>query len=143
MAAQDRIQAAKAYVAALSTGDRAAAQTAAPHLAQNVTSQLGQRTFEGHDEVLKRITGNWPLTPVYKKGVWGDPRAEEDTVKVGGQMSPVGAGPQAVNLTFWFDASDKINKVLQENLTSLPLHEGDKLPQFAKERINNALANDT
>src|SRR5437870_1974984 len=128
MSAAERIEAARAYVRALSTGERAAAQTAAPHLAKDVEVQVGNRKFEGYEEALKRITGNWPLTPVYKKGVWGDPRVEDDSVKVGGQMAPVGAGPSAVNLTFWFNPSDQIARVLQENLASQQLHEGNALP---------------
>jgi hypothetical protein len=143
MAAQDRIDAARTYVEALRTGDRAAAQAAAPHLARDIVVKVGQRQFDGHDEVLKRITGIWPLTPVYRKGAWSAPRAADGSVVVSGKMAPVGAGPTAVNLTFWFNDADQISRVEQENQMTQPLVETDVLPDFVKERVDNALANDT
>lgn len=143
MAAQQRFEAARAYVKALSTGERPAAAAAAPHLAKDIAVQVGNRTFDGYDEALRRITGAWPLTPVYRKGTWGDPREDDGAVKVSGQMAPVGAGPSAVNLTFWFNEADQISRVEQENLATQQLHEGATLPDFVKTRVNNALANDT
>jgi hypothetical protein len=143
MTTQNRIVAARAYVEALRSGERAAAQAAAPHLATDIVVKVGQREFTGHDEALKRITGVWPLTPVYRKGTWSDPRAEADSVAVSGKMAPVGAGPTAVNLTFWFNDADQISRVEQENQITQPLVETDVLPDFVKERVNNALANDT
>jgi hypothetical protein len=143
MATQDRIAAVRAYVEALRTGERAAAQAAARHLAQDIVVKVGQRQFEGHDEALKRITGVWPLTPVYRKGTWSDPRVEDSAVVVNGAMAPVGAGPTGVNLTFWFNDADQISRVEQENQMTQPLVETDVLPGFVKQRINNALANDT
>ena len=139
----DRIDAARAYVEALRTGDRSAAQAAAGFLAKDIVVQVGERRLEGHDEALKRITGVWPLTPVYRKGTWSDPRAEDGCVKVTGQMAPVGFGPATVNLSFWFNDSDLIARVEQKNLMTQPLVQTDVLPDFVKERVANALANDT
>lgn len=143
MPIEKRIAAAQAYVDALRTGDRAAAQAAAPHLGKDIVVQVGQRTFEGYDEALKRITGVWPLTPVYRKGTWPAPQAEDGQVKVNAQMAPVGAGPSVVNLTFSFNDQDEITRVEQENVIGTPLIESDKLPSFVKQRINSALANET
>ena len=77
MATQERLAAAAAYTKALSTGDRGAADAAAPHLAQDIVVQVGNRTFDGYDEALEHITGIWPLTPVYRKGDWGRARRGE------------------------------------------------------------------
>src|SRR6266571_95353 len=139
----DRIDAAQAYVDALRTGDRSAAQAAAGFLAKDIVVQVGERLFEGYGEALNRITGVWPLTPVYRKGTWGDPRAEDECLKVDGQMAPVGFGPTNVNLTFWFNDADQIARVEQQNVMTQPLVETDVLPDFVKDRINNALANET
>ena len=70
MAIKERLVAADAYAKALATGDKAAAQVASKYIAQDVVSTVGNRTFEGHDEVLSRITGVWPQTPVYRNGTW-------------------------------------------------------------------------
>ncbi len=143
MTIQNRIEAAEAYVKALSTGDSAAAQAAARHLAKDIVVQVGPRTFDGYEEALKRITGVWPLTPVYRKGTWPAPQVQGDRVTVNANMAPVGAGPTAVNLSFSFNDADQITLVEQENLVTQPMNETDKLPDFVKTRINNALANDT
>ncbi len=140
---QKRIEAARAYVDALRTGDHAIAAKASPHLAKDITVQVGPRKFEGHDEALKRITGVWPQTPVYRKGTWPAPVEEGDKVAVRATMMPMGAGINNVNLTFSFNSSDQISGVVQENVVTNPLHETDKLPDFIKARVNNALANDT
>src|SRR6266571_8577422 len=107
----DRIDAAQAYVDALRTGDRSAAQAAAGFLAKDIMVQVGERTFEGYEEALNRITGVWPLTPVYRKGTWGDPVAEDGRFTVEGRMAPVGFGPTNVNLTFSFNDADQITRV--------------------------------
>jgi hypothetical protein len=58
-------------------------------------------------------------------------------------MAPVGAGPTEVHLKFWFNDADQINKVDQQNVIGQPLVETDNLPDFAAQRVNDALANDT
>ena len=142
MATQERLAAAEAYVKALSTGDRAAADAAGPHLAEGIVVQVGNRSFTGCDEALEHITGIWPLTPVYRKGEWGAAAEEDGAVVVRGKMKPVGAGPSAVNLTFTFNDGDKISQVNQENVIGTELFETDVLPDFVCEAVNSALAND-
>lgn len=143
MEMQTRIEAARAYVEALRTGDRDAAQAAAPHLAEDIVVQVGKRKFEGNKEALRRITGTWPSTGIYRKGSWGDPWVDGSDLKVSGQMGPVGNGLAQVNLTFGFSESDQINRVEQENLNAQVLFEGDTLPDFVRARVNHALANET
>ena len=138
-----KLEAAKAYVEALRTGDHEAAKRAAPHLAKDVVVTAGQRKFEGYDEVLKRITGAWPNTPVYIKGDWSDINNEGNKVHVHGEMKPVGAGPKGVNLTFSFNDQNQITAVDQELEAAAGLVETNEIPDFVARRVNNALANDT
>lgn len=143
MATQERLAAAKAYVDALSTGDRDAASVASEHLAKDVVVTVGPREFAGHDEALARITGVWPMTPVYRKTTWPAPLDAGDHVTVDAQMAPVGAGPTEVHLKFWFNDADQIAKIEQQNVIGQPLVETHALPDFAAQRVNDALANDT
>jgi hypothetical protein len=139
----EQIAAAQAYVVALRTGDKQAAKVASAHLADEVTLKVGPREFSGHDGVLARITGVWPLTPVYRKTTWPAPTEVGDHVTVNAQMAPVGAGPTEVHLKFWFNDAGQISRVEQDNVVGTPLVETDKLPDFVKSRVDGALANDT
>jgi hypothetical protein len=141
--ATEQIAAAQAYVDALSTGDKGKAQAASPFLAADVTLKVGPREFAGHDDVLARITGVWPMTPVYRKTTWPAPTDAGDYVAVDAPMAPVGAGPTEVHLKFWFNDAGQISAVEQENVIGTPLVETDKLPDFVKSRVDGALANDT
>ena len=143
MANERQLAAAKAYVDALSTGDHALAKVASPYLAQDIVVTAGQRTFEGHDEALARITGVWPQTPVYRKTTWPAPVDAGDHVTVDATMARVGAGPTEVHLEFRFNDADQITAVDHQNVMGQPLVETDKLPEFVKSRVNGALANDT
>jgi hypothetical protein len=143
LASEKRVIAAQAYVEALRTGDRAAAQAVAPHLAQDIVVRVGPRQFEGHAEALKRITGVWPLTPVYRKGSWGEPQVSGSGVRVAGKMAQVGAGPTSVTLSFAFNDADQITRVEQQNEAAQPIVEADTLPDFVVQRVDQALANDT
>jgi hypothetical protein len=139
----EQIAAVQAYVNALSTGDKQAAKAASPHLADDVTLKAGPREFSGHDDVLARITGVWPMTPVYRKTTWPAPTEAGDHVAVDAPMAAVGAGPTEVHLKFWFNDAGLINRVEQDNVIGTPLVETDKLPEFVKSRVNGALAADT
>ncbi len=143
MPTAERLTAADAYAKALATGDRGAATVASKHIAKDVVSTVGTRTFEGYDEVLSRITGVWPQTPVYRNGTWGAAKESGSDVVVNATMKPVGAGPAEVNVTFSFNDADQINKVNLENIVKTQLVETDVLPDFITTRINGALANDT
>ena len=126
-----KLEAAKAYV------------EAAAHLAKDVVVTQSPRRFEGYDEVLRRITGAWPNTPVYIKGDWSDIREEGDKVVVRAVMRPVGAGPKGVNVTFSFNDQNQISEVVQELIPGAGLVETTEIPDFIARRVNGALANDT
>lgn len=142
--AHNRLEAAQAYVEALRTGNHQAAIVAAKYLAKDILVSVGQKErHEGYEEVLKRITGPWPNTPVYIKGDWSDIREEDNQIKVRAKMKPVGAGPSGVHITFSFNEAGEIARVEQENLPGARVVETNALPDFIKKRVNNALANDT
>src|SRR5207253_5586353 len=101
-----RTRAAEAYIKALRTGEPSATQRASQYLADDVVLATGQDEISGHDNVLKRITGQWPLTPVFQHAGFSAPREENGTLSVEGEIPPMGAAPQKLSLTFTFDGSD-------------------------------------
>src|SRR5216683_2179297 len=110
-----RIQAAEAYLKALRTGEPSATQRASQYLADDVVLATGQDEISGHDNVLKRITGQWPLTPVFQHAGFSAPREENGQVKVEGELPPMGAAPQKLSLKFSFDGgSNKIKRIEQQ-----------------------------
>jgi general stress protein 26 len=141
--------AAEAYVRAMRTGEFPAVQEASKHLAQDVKLNgapvfgRGPTTIEGHDAVLHRISGEWPNTPVYKKGFWSEPKEDGDQVKVTASFPAMGAAPAAVNLTFSFNAQDQITQIDQEIVPQPRPEPTDTIPDSARGLINGALANNT
>ena len=140
-----RERAAEAYVQALRTGETPATAAAAAFLAKDVVLQGASRAGDitGYDDVLHRITGQWPNTPVYVKGYWSTPRSENGQVKVSVSFPGMGAAPEAVNLTFSFNDTDQINRVDQEIKPQARPEQTDTIPDTARGTINAALANDT
>src|SRR3979411_2555677 len=115
-----RTEAAEAYVKALRTGEPSATQLAGQYLADDVVLAAGQDEISGHDNVLKRITGQWPLTPVFVHAGFSAPREENGQVKVDAEFPPMGAAPQKLSLTFGFDSNDKILRIDQQQHAAPP-----------------------
>jgi hypothetical protein len=138
-----RIQAAEAYVKALRTGEPSATQAASQYLADDVVLATGQDEITGHANVLKRITGQWPLTPVFVHAGFSAPREQDGQVKVDADFPPMGAAPQKLSLTFSFNGSDKIKRVEQQQQAAPPQPPSETLPGFVRGIINGALANGT
>ena len=69
-----RTQAAEAYVKALRTGEPSATALAGQALAEDVVLKTANDEISGRDKVLARITGQWPMTPVYVQGFWSAPQ---------------------------------------------------------------------
>src|SRR5215211_823968 len=115
-----RSQAAEAYVKALRTGEPSATQHASQYLADDVVLTTAQGEVSGRDEVLKRITGQWPLTPVFQHAGFAAPQEENGRVKLEADFPPMGAAPQKLSLTFSFDGSDKIQRIEQEQQAAPP-----------------------
>ena len=149
MTSSKRERAVEAYIQSLRTGEFPAVENASRYLAEDVVLKgapvWGRQgaNIEGKKDVLYRITGQWPNTPVYVKGFWSAPQPEGDKLKVTATFPAMGAAPAAMSLSFGFNANDLINEVLQE-ITPQPRPEPtNTIPDSARGLINGALANDT
>jgi Pyridoxamine 5'-phosphate oxidase len=138
-----RTEAAEAYVKALRTGESSATQLAGQYLADDVVLATGQDEVTGHANVLKRITGQWPLTSVFVHAGFSAPREEDGQVKIDAEFPPMGAAPQKLSLSFSFNGSDKIKRVEQQQQAAPPQPPAETLPGFVRGIINGALANGT
>jgi hypothetical protein len=140
-----RVQAAEAYIKALRTGEPSATQLASQYLADDVVLATGNDEIVGKDNVVKRITGQWPLTPVFQHAGFSAPQETDGEVKLEGELPPMGAAPQKLSLTFAFDGSDgsKIKRIEQQQHTAPPQPQSETIPGFVRGIINGALANGT
>lgn len=138
-----RLQAAEAYVKALRTGEPSATQTAATYLADDVVLVTAQGEVSGRPNVVQRITGQWPLTPVYQHAGFSTPRQDGETLTVEGELPPMGAAPRAIKLTFAFDGSDKVKRIEQQQEMLPPQPPATAIPGFVRGIINGALNNGT
>jgi hypothetical protein len=138
-----RTQAAEAYIKALRTGEPSATQLASQYLADDVILVTGNDEITGHDNVLKRITGQWPLTPVFQYAGFSSPQESDGQVRVDGELPPLGAAPQKISLTFAFDGGSKIKRIEQQQQAAAPQPQSDTIPGFVRGIINGALANGT
>jgi hypothetical protein len=140
---QGRASAVEAYVQAMRTGEGSAAARASTFLAPDVVLSTGREEVGGRDEVARRITGQWPLTPVYLHGSWSAPRVDGDAVTMRAEFGMFGAAPKAVDLRFSFDAEERISRVEQRTEAATPPPTTDTIPDFVRGLINGALANGT
>jgi hypothetical protein len=138
-----RTQAAEAYIKALRTGEPSATQNASQYLADDVILATANDEITGHDNVLKRITGQWPLTPVFQHAGFSAVREEDGQVRADAEFPPFGAAPQKLSLTFSFNGSDKIKRIEQSQQAAPPQPPAETIPGFVRGIINGALANGT
>jgi hypothetical protein len=138
-----RTQAAEAYIKALRTGEPTATQAASQYLADDVVLVTGNDEITGHANVLKRITGQWPLTPVFQHAGFSAAQESNGQVKLEGELPPMGAAPQRISLTFTFDGGDKIKRVEQQQQAAPPQPQSETIPGFVRGIINGALNNGT
>jgi hypothetical protein len=137
-----RTQAAEAYIKALRTGEPSATQAASQYLADDVVLATGNDEVTGHANVLKRITGQWPLTPVFQHAGFSTPQESNGTVVAEGELPPMGAAPQKIALTFSFDGSGKIKRIEQKQQAA-SAQTFETIPGFVRGIINGALNNGT
>ena len=143
----NKLQAADAYVLALRTGEIPASKNASQYLAPDVVLTIGagarKTTVSGYDDVLARISGEWPNTPVFVRGFWSAARLDGDKARVDATFPPMGAAPAEVHLTFSFNGDGKISAVDQEIVAQPPAQPTDTIPDNARGLINGALRNNT
>ncbi|HZQ38690.1 MAG TPA: hypothetical protein VFD32_22385 [Dehalococcoidia bacterium] len=138
-----RERAVEAYVQALRTGEGSAARRLAGFLAPDIVLDTGREQVAGLDAVLVRLTGQWPLTPVYQHGGWSAPRPDGDGLSVRAEFGPFGAAPRAVTLHFRFNAADQISRVEQQTEAAPQPAPVETFPDWLRGVVNGALANGT
>jgi hypothetical protein len=106
-----RIDAARAYVLSLRTGEGSAAERAAAFLAVDVALVDGKTEYRGRDAVVQRITGWWPFTAKYRRGSWSEPEPDGESVVVRGELPPPGAGPGSIEIRFSFNGEEQVRTV--------------------------------
>ena len=137
-----RTQAAEAYIKALRTGEPSATDLAGQYLAEDVELSTGNDEISGRANVLQRLTGQWPLTPVFQHA--GFTTQESDgQITAEGELPPMGAAPQKLTLTFTFDGQSKIKRIEQKQQAAAPLPTTETIPGFVRGIINGALNNGT
>lgn len=138
-----REQAVEAWWIALRCGETAAVERVRPHLAADVKLVQGNQTISGVKDVLFRVSGQWPNTPVLAQGAWSAITAEGDKLKIGATFSGLGAAPAAVDLTFSFNAQDQITSIEHVTTPQPRPTPTNKLPDNVKGMVNDALRNGT
>ncbi|MET0307341.1 MAG: hypothetical protein ABW023_01425 [Sphingomonas sp.] len=139
----NRILNAKLYLHALRTGSAEAVAALVDRVVPDAILSTGKECVEGREDVLTRITGQWPLTSVYHQGAWSEPTIDGDNVTVSGRFDWLGASPNTVNLAFAFDGEDRIREVTQQNIPASPQPSPDAIPDSVAAMVNSALANGT
>ena len=137
-----RTEAALAYVQALRTAENSAASRAISFLSEDVVLVHGADQWAGRDKVARRITGQWPMTPVFYRAVWADPVERDGRVEIGCTAEGIFA-PSGFTFSFGFDANDCINRVEQQTLPWPEPLVTEVIPDFVRTLVNGALANGT
>jgi hypothetical protein len=70
---EPQVRAPESYIQAMRTGEGSAARQAARYLAEDIVLITATEQIDGREEVLRRITGQWPMTPVYYRAAWPSP----------------------------------------------------------------------
>jgi hypothetical protein len=137
------IRAAESYVQAMRTGEGSAARQATAYLADDVALIAGGERIVGRDQVSARITGQWPMTPVYLRATWSNPTLVDHTVKVEATSRDVFAPVPRFELAFRFNDQQQIREIEQIPIERSTPSITDTIPDYVKSYVNNALANGT
>ena len=137
------IRAAEHYVQAMRTGEGSAARQATAFLADDVVLVAGGERVVGRAQVAGRITGQWPMTPVYYRATWSSPTLDDHTVRVEATSRDVFAPVPRFELAFTFNDQAQITQIEQIPLERSTPSVTDTIPDFVKTYVNNALANGT
>jgi hypothetical protein len=125
------------------TGEGSAARQATAYLADDVVLVAGGERIVGRAQVAGRITGQWPMTPVYYRATWSNPTLDDHTVKVEATSRDVFAPVPRFELAFTFNDQAQIIQIEQIPLERATPSVTETIPDFVKTYVNNALANGT
>jgi len=137
-----RLNALDAVLRSLRTGESTAVEEAAGVFAPTVSYKSGSTEVSGTAAVAERLTGQWPLTPVYAQGEWTEPAEVAGGLRVEATFPTFGS-IKGYAVTVAFDANDRIVR-LDETVTMYPPPAAaDRFPAVVRTAINGALANGT
>jgi Pyridoxamine 5'-phosphate oxidase len=125
------------------TGEGSAARQAAEFLAEDVVLIVGPDEIAGRTAVQQRITGQWPMTPVYYRATWSRPVVVDHQVTVEAASREVFAPIPRFELAFSFDDAGRITRVEHKTIERATPLVTETIPDFVKTYVNNALANGT
>lgn len=140
-----RLNGVDAYVKALRTAERSAAEWLGQCLADDVVLITDGAEIKGKGAILARLGGIQPITPtLFALGV-SDPKVDADgAISIEGAMPPIGAAPSAINLMFAFDDDDRVIRIDETiRMGGVPGDPTPTIPINARGYINGALANGT
>src|SRR5579863_9887254 len=137
-----RLSALDAVLRSLKTGEYTAVQEAAATFAPSIVYKSGTTEVSGTAAVAERLTGQWPLTPVYAKGEWTEPETSGENVRISASFPTFGT-IKGYALSTTFDKDDRITRI-DETVTMFPAPAAtDRFPAVVRTAINGALANGT
>jgi hypothetical protein len=140
-----QIQAVEAYIKAYRTAEHSAVDWLGRFVSADVVVEANGMEVKGRQAVLDRLAGVRPaLAALVSVGFSTPVTDEEGAVTVVGALPPLGAAPSTIEFRFFFDAADKVTRVV-ETLTPRPDtgQTGTALPLYVRGCINGALANGT
>jgi hypothetical protein len=134
-----RTEAVQAYVRAFCSGDQAASDEAATHIADDVDLVSPPLHVRGRAGVVERISGHWPGMGMYATAVWSPPAEDGDTVRVVGELAP-DLPTKSISLAFSFNKEGKICHIDQVATRGSPPPPGDvRLTDEIKQLVNDSL----
>ena len=139
----DRETICRHYINSLRSGEHAAAEKLAPHIAPDAVSRFNEDTYYGRDQVLFRATGKWPTTQYTRKGGWSEPAADGDRLVVIAEYPPYITQRRVKKVTFAFNDRDEIREVIHEVERLPPRLTAGEVPLAVRGIVNDAVPNGT
>jgi hypothetical protein len=141
--AMDRATICGYYIKSLRTGELTAAQQIAPHIAEGAVSSFNEKTYQGRDQVLSRMTGKWPNTHYLRRAGWSEPAEEDGHLVVTAEYPPYITQTRISKVTFSFNDRDEITEIIHEVVGLPPRLKATEVPLVVRGIVNDAVANNT
>lgn len=139
---ESNLNAVRDYVKAFCTGEQAASDAAAKHLADDIDLVSPPLHVYGRAGIIERISGHWPGMGMYQQATWSEPEADGSSiVRIGAQMPP-DMPMKSLTLTFTFDDAGKICHVEQAAVRGTPPTTALALTDEIKRLVNESLDNE-
>lgn len=139
----EKLGRADAVVRSVRTGEMTAARHLGSLLADDVRLDSTMGPAMGRDDVLRRLSGQWALTPTLARAVWTQPLDNGGAVVVSATFPGLGAAPRRLEISVTFDEAGAIchvGETWEFDPGPEPVH---TLPDHVASAINRALAADT